>query len=261
MSKATAPRPSKAILGMRVDATSYTDVTRQVIDWAQNSVPAYVCVANVHMVMEAYDSGEFRSFVNNADLVTPDGMPLVLGLRSLGVRTAQRVYGPDLTEALLREAAARGLTVGFYGSTPEVLNKLIARIREKHPDLSIGLVYSPPFRSLTPAEDAEEVRRINDAGVQILFVGLGCPKQERWMAGHRDRIRPVMLGVGAAFDFLAGNKAQAPRWVMKLSLEWLFRLAAEPKRLWRRYLKQNPRFMFLFSLQLASTHRQMKGQL
>jgi N-acetylglucosaminyldiphosphoundecaprenol N-acetyl-beta-D-mannosaminyltransferase len=248
-------RPSKSILGMRVDATSYHEAGEQALEWAHARRPAYVCVANVHMVMEAYDSVEFRDLVNRADMVTPDGMPLVCALRWLGASQAQRVYGPDLTTHLLSVAAERGLSVGFYGSTPAVLDKLVSQVQAKHPSLRVAYVYAPPFRSMTADEDQQIVRDINESGVQILFVGLGCPKQERWMAEHSDKVQAVMLGVGAAFDFLAGNKAQAPRWIMNASLEWAFRLATEPKRLWRRYLKQNPRFMVLLFLQLAGVAR------
>ena len=254
-------RPFKSILSMRVDATTYREAGEQVLEWVYARRSAYVCVANVHMVMEAYDSAEFRQVVNRADMVTPDGMPLVFALRRLGASEAQRVYGPDLTKHLLKIAAERGLSVGFYGSTPTVLKKLVARAESEHPSLRVTYVYAPPFRAMSAEEDEEIVRSINASGTQILFVGLGCPKQERWMAEHSARVHAVMLGVGAAFDFLAGNKAQAPRWMMKASLEWVFRLATEPKRLWRRYLKQNPRFLILLFLQFAGVARPTENEI
>ena len=238
------------ILGMRVDGTSYADAVDRVLAWARDHQSRYVCVATAHMVMEAYDSAEFRQIVNGADLVTPDGMPLVWGLRWLGIKEAVRVYGPDLTPAVLRAAAALGIPVGFFGGAPAVLERLTAAAAARFPGLNVAFAESPPFRPLTDEEDQGYVERINRSGARILFVGLGCPKQEWWMAARRGRVRAVMLGVGAAFDFLAGTKPWAPRWMQQAGLEWLFRLATEPRRLWRRYLRHNPRFAFLFGLQV-----------
>ena len=243
------------ILGMRVDATNFGDAVARVLDWADRRESRYVCVATVHMVMEAYDDPAFRWLVNVADLVTPDGMPLVWSLRLLGVPGQERVYGPELTPRVLAAAEAAGIPVGFYGSAPEVLERLLVRVRRAYPLLRIAYAKSPHFRSLTPEEDEEVVRKINESGARVLFVGLGCPKQERWMAEHRGRVRAVMLGVGAAFDFLAGTKPRAPRWMQNAGLEWLFRLMSEPRRLWKRYVKHNPRFVFLFGLQLLGLQR------
>jgi N-acetylglucosaminyldiphosphoundecaprenol N-acetyl-beta-D-mannosaminyltransferase len=245
------PLESRYILQMRVDATTYGGAVERVIGWAGRRESRYVCCANVHSVMESFDNDSFRRCINSADLVTSDGMPLVWALRRLGVSSATRVYGPDLVPALLRAADRAGLRVGFYGGTPDTLSTLLRVTEGQYPGL-IGYGFSPPFRELTPEEDQTVVDRINRSGVQILFVGLGCPKQEKWMADHQHRIRAVMLGVGAAFDFLAGMKAQAPAWLQAAGLEWLFRLAVEPKRLWRRYLKHNPRFVAHFMAQLVS---------
>jgi N-acetylglucosaminyldiphosphoundecaprenol N-acetyl-beta-D-mannosaminyltransferase len=238
----------RRILGMRVDATSYTDAVTRIVGWTREDTPQsrYVCVATVHMVMEAHDDSRFQSIVNGADLVTPDGMPLVWGLRLLGVPGATRVYGPDLLPALCEEAAREGISVGFYGGTTEVLDGMLTELQRRWPSLRIGYGWSPPFRPLTPAEEAQCVSNIAASGVRILFVGLGCPKQERWMAEHRGSVRLVMVGVGAAFDFLAGAKRQAPRPLQAAGLEWCFRLITEPKRLWRRYLYHNPRYLALF---------------
>jgi N-acetylglucosaminyldiphosphoundecaprenol N-acetyl-beta-D-mannosaminyltransferase len=189
--------------------------------------------------------------MNAADLVTPDGMPLVWGLRLLGIRTAARVYGPDLTPHLLEAAAREGIPVGFYGATDAVLEKLLRAVGSRYPSLRVAYAWAPPFRALTREEDRAATTLINDSGARILFVGLSTPKQERWMAAHRGRVEAVMLGVGAAFDFLAGTKRQAPRWMMRAGLEWLFRLASEPRRLARRYLTHNPRFLILFLTQLC----------
>jgi N-acetylglucosaminyldiphosphoundecaprenol N-acetyl-beta-D-mannosaminyltransferase len=235
---------------MRVDKTSYHDAAERVLVWARDRQSRYVCVATVNNVMEAYDSGEFRRIMNQADLVTPDGMPLVWGLRMLGARDATRVYGPDLTPVVLGAAERAGVPVGFYGASPGTLERLFAVVRRCYPALEIAYAFAPPFRPLAPAEDAAVVGRIRSSGARILFVGLSTPKQERWMAAHRGRVPAVMLGVGAAFDFLAGVKPQAPLWMRDSGLEWLFRLACEPRRLGRRYLKHNPRFAALFALQL-----------
>jgi len=243
------------ILGMRVDPTSYEEATRKVLAWAGAGESRYVCVANVHMVMEAHDDPGFKALVNAADLVTPDGMPLVWMLRRLGYPHQERVYGPELTLRVCEEAARQGVPVGFYGGHPEALGALVGNLKARYPSLRVVYAYSPPFRSLTPEEDQKVVEEINTSGVRILFVGLGCPKQERWMAEHKGRIRAVMLGVGAAFDLHAGRVRQAPAWMQAIGLEWLFRFFQEPGRLWRRYFKHNPRFVFLAFLELARMRR------
>jgi len=241
---------SRHILGMRVDRTSYRDAAERVLGWARAGESRYVCVASVCSVMEAYDSSDFLRIMNEADLVTPDGMPLVWGLRMLGARDATRVYGPDLTLALLSAATRERVPVGFYGGSPNVLKALVAVVKRRFPALEAPYAVAPPFRPLSEAEDEQVVAEIGASGARIVFIGLGAPKQERWMAAHRGLIPAVMLGVGAAFDFLSGVKPQAPRWMQDRGLEWTFRLATEPRRLWRRYLKQNPRFAALFAVQL-----------
>jgi len=238
------------ILGMRVDATSYSMATQQVLDWARAGQSRCVCVANVHVVMEAHDDPAFRAYINAADLITPDGMPLVWMLRRLGVRDQQRVYGPELTLWVAKAATQAGLPIGLYGGSPQANDGLARSLQEHFPGLRIAYRYSPPFRPLSDKEDAQVVDAINTSGTRILLVGLGCPKQERWMAEHRGLIAAVMLGIGAAFDFHSGLKPQAPYWMQQAGLEWLFRLINEPRRLWRRYLYYNPRFVWLALLQL-----------
>jgi N-acetylglucosaminyldiphosphoundecaprenol N-acetyl-beta-D-mannosaminyltransferase len=244
------PVSSRYVLGTRVDATSYSATAREVLSLAGRHESRYICVANVHMVMEAVDSRDFREIVNKAELVTPDGMPLVWALRCLGVGHATRVYGPELVLAVCDLAAADGVPIGLYGGHPQVLERLVTTLSHRFPGLTIAFAESPPFRPLTAQEDGDLVERIQSSGARILFVGLGCPKQERWMAAHVGSISAVMLGVGAALDFLTGSKPQAPRWMRESGLEWLFRLLTEPRRLWRRYLIHNPRFMVLFAWQL-----------
>jgi len=245
------------ILGSRVDPVSYTQVVHQVMDWAQHSESRYVCVANVHMLMEAYDSSEFQNIVNGADLITPDGMPLVWMLRRLGYPQQERVYGPNLTLKLIEAAAVQDINIGLYGGTAETLVQLAASFKKKHPGLKIAYSYSPPYRQLTAEEDEAIIHAVNASGARILFVGLGCPKQERWMTEHKERIRAVMVGVGAAFDIHAGQKSQSPQWMQRFALEWLFRLISEPRRLWRRYLYHNPRFLVLALAQLFGHRRSL----
>jgi N-acetylglucosaminyldiphosphoundecaprenol N-acetyl-beta-D-mannosaminyltransferase len=241
---------SRYMLGTRVNRTSYSETLDLVSEWANHRESRYVCVASVNNIMEAYDSIEFREIMNGSDLTTSDGMPLVWGLKLLGCVDATRVYGPDLTVYLLERAAAVGLPVGLYGGTPQVLKKLVMEIKGRFPKLRVNYAWSPPFRQLTPQEDQSVVDAINRSGTRVLFIGLNTPKQDYWMAAHRDRVKTVMVGVGAAFDFIAGAKPQAPRWIMRIGMEWSFRLLTEPRRLWKRYLRQNPRFLALFTLQL-----------
>jgi N-acetylglucosaminyldiphosphoundecaprenol N-acetyl-beta-D-mannosaminyltransferase len=172
-------------------------------------------------------------------------MPLVWMLRGLGARPASRVYGPDLTLAVLAEAERTAVAVGFYGSTTDVIDRLVRNLRGRFPKLRIAFHRAPPFRPLSAEEDREVVDALKESGARIVFIGLGGAKQDVWMAEHRGRVPAVMLGVGAAFDFLAGTKPQAPRWMQHAGLEWMFRLATEPRRLWRRYLRHNPRFALL----------------
>jgi N-acetylglucosaminyldiphosphoundecaprenol N-acetyl-beta-D-mannosaminyltransferase len=234
----------RRILGVRIDATSYADATDRILAWAHRGESRYVCLGAVNNVMEARRSAEYQAVMDGADLVTSDGMPLVWMLRWLGARRATRVYGPELTRILLESCT--DIAVGFYGGTQDVLQRLKARF----PGVPVVYAEAPPFRASTAEEDRRTTQAIQDAGVQILFVGLGSPKQDRWMHAHKDRVPAVMLGVGAAFDFLAGVKPQAPRWMQSSGLEWTFRLASEPRRLWRRYLTQNPKFVVLAVAQL-----------
>ena len=239
---------SRAVLDVRVDATSYAHATRCVIGWARGGASRYVCACNVHMVMEARDDPSFRDVVNGADLVTPDGMPLVWALRLMGVRSATRVYGPTLMLEVSAAAERSAVPIGLYGGSQSVLTRVRERLRERFPDLNVAYAHSPPFG---PHDDERaDLEAIARSGVRILFVALGCPKQERWMARNRDHVPAVTLGVGAAFDFVAGSKPQAPGVLQRTGLEWAFRLATEPRRLWRRYAVHNPRFVALLTRQL-----------
>lgn len=250
-----AEPPLVDILNVGVHVTSYDDATRRILDWGRAGKAAYVCVCNVHMVMEAVDDPEMMEIVNGADLVTPDGMPLVWFLRAGGFSSATRVYGPDLALALCARAARERVSVGLLGSRDEVREAFAQRLCAHAPGLEIGFSASPPFRPLSREEQAALVEEIRVSGVGVLLVGLGCPKQERWMAAHRHLLPIPTVGVGAAFDLLGGAKAHAPAFLQNAGLEWLFRLVLEPRRLWRRYLLLNPRFAVRALAQLARTGR------
>jgi len=238
------------ILGTHISPTCYSSAVDQVTQWAHSAESRYICIANVHVLMEAHDSAFYQKAINHADLTTPDGMPLVWMLRMKGVKNQTRVYGPLLMLHVLEKAEKERIPVGFYGSDETTLNKLVSNMRDRFPSLLVTYTFSPPFRKLDNREDTEIIKAINDSKTRILFVGLGCPKQELWMDEHKGKISAIMLGVGAAFDFHAGNKPQAPTWMQAIGLEWLFRLIYEPRRLAKRYLYHNPRFILLALLEL-----------
>lgn len=244
------PGGSRHILGMRVDAGTYASMADRIVDWGSRNASRYVCVANVHMVMETVDSADFRRVVNEADLVTSDGVPLVWALHALGIPAAERVYGPTLVLEICARAEQGGIPIALYGGTPDRLAAFTAFLARTYPRLVVAAAIAPPFRPLTPEEDEAHTAELAASGAGITFVGIGCPKQERWMAAHRGRIPSTMVGVGAAFDFHSGTVRQAPPFLQRLGLEWLFRLLMEPRRLWKRYLKHNPRFVVGFAHQL-----------
>jgi len=244
------PFVTRSVLGVQVAVSSYDEVIQPSLLWAKERPSGALFFAAVHMIMEAVDDPAFLPRLNAAGTVFPDGMPVVWALRMLGESKAQRVYGPDLTVAMLAAAEDAGVSVGFYGGSQAVLDALVRVVRQRHPTLRLAYIESPPFRPLTLEEDAAVVDRVAASGAQFLFVGLGCPKQERWIVEHAGKIPAVMFAVGAAFDFIAGSKRQAPRWMMRSGLEWIFRMATEPRRLAMRYLKHNPRFVILFLRQL-----------
>jgi N-acetylglucosaminyldiphosphoundecaprenol N-acetyl-beta-D-mannosaminyltransferase len=239
------------ILGVRLDHVTYETAVSKVVSWARGAESRHIVAANVHTIMEAFDDPALRGLVNGADMITADGMPLVWLLRLKGWRDQTRVYGPTLMEHTLRAAAQEGLGIGFYGSSPATLAALEQRVRSTMPGIRVVFSESPPFGDLEMLTKDGASDRIVASGARIVFVGLGCPKQERWMAVHRDRIPAVMLGVGAAFDFLAGTKRQAPGWMRRAGLEWLFRFGQEPVRLAGRYLRHNPRFLVLAAAELV----------
>jgi N-acetylglucosaminyldiphosphoundecaprenol N-acetyl-beta-D-mannosaminyltransferase len=253
------------VVSVGISKTSYAEVVELCRRWigerAVNcSVPArYICVTSAHGVILAKDDPSFAEILDLADIVTPDGMPVVWALRSFGSTGQQRVYGPTLMLELCRGAAEHGHRVYLYGGHADVLPILENRLRQQFPELLIAGRYAPPFRALSRQEDEEIQQMIRNAGTDLIFVGLSTPKQERWMFEHRQAFPGVtMIGVGAAFDFHAGRMPQAPAWMQRRGLEWLFRLISEPVRLWRRYLLVTPRFLPLWGLQRLKTKRESR---
>jgi N-acetylglucosaminyldiphosphoundecaprenol N-acetyl-beta-D-mannosaminyltransferase len=232
------------ILKMPVDAVSMAGAIALIQGWLDEPGGRMVCAADVHMVMRHFDEMDFRATLDQADLITPDGMPLVWLLRHQGYPLQNRVCGPDLTLALCAAAEQKESPIGFYGGKPEVLDALTKRFKSQFPKLRIEYAYSPPFRLLEEWEDQAQVDAIRASGVKLLFIGLGCPKQERWIASHKSRVNAVMVGVGAAFDFHAGAIKRAPLWAQQTGLEWVFRMGSDPKRIMQRVLKYHPRFVW-----------------
>ena len=239
------------ILKTRVDALRFTDAVERILGWARRRESRYVCLVNAYNVMLGRRDRQFLAATNAADLAACDGKPLQWMQRLLGFRSAERVYGPHLMLALAEACAIENLPVALYGGRPDTVALLVQALRGRFPGLQIPVVIAPPGLPVRPDMDMEAVRRIREAGAAVVFVGLGTPKQDYWMAAHRPALPAVMVGVGAAFDFLAGSKPQSPAWMMRCGLEWLFRLATEPRRLWRRYLSTVPAFAFLAAAQLA----------
>ena len=246
-----ASPPRVDVLGVGVSAIRMADAVETCAAWIAARRRHYVCVVPAHSVMDCRADAALREIVNRAGLVTPDGMALVWLLRLRGHRRTERVYGPDLMLALCERSPERGWRHYFLGGEAGVAETLAARLAVRFPGLTVAGTLSPPFRALTDEEDAALCRSVNEARPDIVWVGLGSPKQEQWMAAHRQALEaPVLVGVGAAFDFHSGRLRQAPRWVQRSGLEWLYRLAQEPRRLWRRYLRY-PRFAALALWQAA----------
>jgi len=239
------------VLGIPLAVSDY----EHVMDWMEAMIAAeqrgYVTAAAVNLVMSAREDPETRAAVLGATLAVPDGQPLVWALHALGHAPATRVYGPDLMAGFCARAARTGTPIFLYGGrSPEALQMLEARLRERFPGLVIAGGSSPPFRALTLAEQEETIAEIDSSGAEVVWVGIGQPKQEKWMLHMRPRLSaPLLVGVGAAFDFHAGLVSQAPRWMQRSGLEWTYRLWQEPRRLWWRYAHHNPRFVAGFARQ------------
>ena len=260
---ATAEPPLKAkrkLLTSLISAGSFNEFINHIFWLTENKASSYVCFANAHMLVEAYKDKDFNKLLNSADVATPDGGPLSKLMKLMYGQEQDRVAGMDVLPRLLQEAAARGKSVYFYGSTDQVLEAVVAKAKAELPELQVAGYYSPPFRKLTDAEDSDIVNMINDANPDLVFVALGCPKQERWMAEHKGKVKACMLGVGQAYMTYADLEKRLPEWARNFSLEWTYRLWQEPRRLWKRYLITNSMFLYL-SLKSIFQQRTKRPQL
>lgn len=231
------------VLDSFIDASTWEDTLGRIVSWGAQRQSRYITLCNVHSVVTASQDTAFGTVIRQADMALPDGAPVAWAMRRQGFDKQQRINGPDLMWRYLAIAERIGQTVYFYGSTEATLDKLRTRLAQQFPNLRIAGTLSPAFRELTAEEDQAHVDAINQSGAHVVFVGLGCPKQESWMAQHRGRIQAVMIGVGAAFDYHAGTIKRAPSWMQKSGLEWLHRLASEPRRLAKRYFQTNTVFV------------------
>lgn len=243
-------QPIRYILGAPVTALKLHDVIAQILKWSANHESRVICVANAHMLVEAYFNAEFNVVLQEADTITPDGMPLVWMLQLLGIPTQTRVAGMDILLALMTSAPEHNISVFFVGSEPIILKRMRQRLQHEYPKVQIAGMEPLPFRPLTAQEDKTLVNKINRSGAGVVLVSLGCPKQEIWMNQHKGKINAVMLGLGGVFPIYAGILRHAPAWMRTMSLEWAFRLIQEPKRLWSRYRRVIPLFILLAAKQL-----------
>lgn len=239
------PPPRFPVLATGISVIGLSTAVETVFQWIKRRDRQYVNVCTADLVLQAHDDSALAAIINASGMATPDGMPLVWIGRRRGLAVS-RVYGPDLMLAVCERGLREGWRHFFYGGTEEVLSDLTARLRDRFPGLQVAGAWAPPFRPLTPREEADVEARINAAHPDVVWVGIGTPKQDYWMAKFRPLLAaPVLIAVGAAFNFHAGRVHQAPRWVMRCGLEWLFRFAMEPCRLWRRYVIGIPRFLWL----------------
>ena len=232
------------VLGTLIDTMSVDIALSRIFHWICMQESRYICFCNTHSVVTALSDPELQTAISQSDMASPDGAPVALFIRRSGYPEQKRICGPDIMGALCAHAAEHGYAVFFYGSTQQTLDKLLSRLSEKHSSLKIAGSFSPPFRELSMIEEKQIAEIINDSGASVVFVGLGCPKQEKWMSLQRNHINAVMLGVGAAFDYHAETVRRAPVWMRSIGLEWLYRLAMEPRRLWKRYLVTNSLFVY-----------------
>jgi N-acetylglucosaminyldiphosphoundecaprenol N-acetyl-beta-D-mannosaminyltransferase len=250
------PRPQ--VLGVPVSVLTFNEALTTIDQWIARGERNYVCTLDVHALMESHSTPDVRKIYQSAAMVTPDGMPLVWLLHRIGYRAADRICGPDLMPAVFRHSQGRGYRHFLYGSSETTLSLLQEKLGHNFPGARIVGRYSPPYRALTREEEREVDRAVNAADPDIVWVGLGAPKQDRWMAAHRPALKaPVLIGVGAAFDMLAGRVTRAPRFLQRTGCEWMFRIAQEPRRLSRRYLESNSKFaMMLIGEKLGLTKHQ-----
>ncbi len=233
------------ILKTNINVTNMSDTIKYIGGHLDDLRGKYICVSNVHTTVMSYENEEYRKIQNSAAMALPDGAPLSSYSRRKGYKQAQRVTGPDLMLELFAISKEKGYRHYFYGATEETLQSMKEVLERDYPGIQIAGMYAPPFRALTPQEDAQIVAKINEARPDFIWIGLGAPKQEEWMYQHMGQLQGVLIGVGAGFDYLAGYIKRAPRWMQRMSLEWLYRLLQDPKRLWRRYFTSNVKFICL----------------
>ena len=233
------------ILKTNINVTNMSDTIKYIDGHLDDLRGKYICVSNVHTTVMSYENEEYRKIQNGAAMALPDGAPLSSYSRRKGYKQAQRVTGPDLMLELFAISKEKGYRHYFYGATEETLQSMKEGLERDYPGIQIAGMYAPPFRALTPQEDAQIVAKINEARPDFIWIGLGAPKQEEWMYQHMGQLQGVLIGVGAGFDYLAGYIKRAPRWMQRMSLEWLYRLLQDPKRLWRRYFTSNVKFICL----------------
>ena len=243
---------NKNVISLSISSGDYSVFLSRILSLANSRGSSYICVANVHMTIEAYWAPDFAKDVNNSDLVTPDGMPLAKAMKYLYGVNQERVAGMDLLPDLLQEAENKGLSVFFYGGTQKMLDNTKEYVLENFPKLTEHHYYSPPFRPLNIQEEREIIDNINSSNANLVFVALGCPKQEKWMASMKGKINACMIGIGGALPVMIGMQKRAPRWMQKMSLEWFYRLIQEPHRLFKRYFVTNTLFIFLLIKQLIT---------
>jgi len=232
------------ILGVRTQAQTFTAAIHQLLEWAKSSESHYVSTCPVYTIMQCTEHPSVMDAVNGASMATADGMPVVWMQRRLGMPAAERVYGPDVMLALCEAGLADGVSHYFLGSTPTVLARLEEHLTARFPSLRIAGSFAPHFAPPPTSHDPATASQLNESGADVIWVGLGSPKQDLWMATYRPHLKaPLLIGVGAAFELISESRRQAPRWIQRNGFEWLFRLGLEPRRLWRRYLIYNPRFM------------------
>lgn len=224
------------ILGVRVSAINMAQAIEMIDAWLETKTQNYACFTPAHSIIDAANSPELTDIFNNSGVTAPDGMFIVWLLKLYGRKHVSRVYGPDMLLEVCRHSKKTGYRHFFYGGAPGIPEMLAGKLTKRFPELKVVGMHSPPFRPLTDEEDQEEIEMINRSGADIVWVGIGSPKQDQWMTDHIGKIKaPVLIGIGAAFDFHSGNKKQAPPWMQRSGLEWFFRLMTEPRRLWRRY--------------------------
>jgi N-acetylglucosaminyldiphosphoundecaprenol N-acetyl-beta-D-mannosaminyltransferase len=240
------------ILETKIDTPSFEESLRIVEDWGIKRQAGFICFANVHMLIEAYNDISFRDDLQKASLILPDGKPLTIVCKWFYKKKQERIAGMDFMPALLARINKSGHKIFLYGSTEDVLRKLIQKIEALYPNVKIAGSISPPFRKLNDTEISQHIKQINDAGSNFVLISLGCPKQEQWMARHFKNISGILLGVGGAFPVIAGTQKRCPKWMRDYSLEWLYRLLQEPRRLFKRYFVTNSIFIFLIFKQWFS---------